>query len=371
MDKFKQFGKEYEELKQSVSDYLQKNPDEFEFYVETALLRIWSSNARYSEDYAKAVRAISGKSRSGQEILKAMTASLDADTANQIPQFFADMTADDFENASGKTKKFTEGFRSLLVGGACINGDFTIEESNAVTAEVRKLMTYALSKGVKIGYATGRNREKTTPLKEESYVAGTASAAGFDLDMLFDVMDQTFLRPAQMKRDELNGDLFSGLLSGAAENAGGGAVKDPYAGTAEDAGGAPGADAPQGEASGEAQEAQEQEAAVDERTMEELMAELDSLVGLASIKEDIHSLMNFIRITQIRKERGMNVPTISYHLVFTGNPGTGKTTVARLVAGLYARIGILPKGQLVEVDRGQLVAGYTGQTAIKTMDVIK
>ena len=100
------------------------------------------------------------------------------------------------------------------------------------------------------------------------------------------------------------------------------------------------------------------------------MAELDSLVGLKGIKEDIHSLMNFITITELRKERGLDVPAISYHLVFTGNPGTGKTTVARLVAGLYHRIGILPKGQLVEADRSMLVAGYLGQTAIKTMDVI-
>ena len=80
--------------------------------------------------------------------------------------------------------------------------------------------------------------------------------------------------------------------------------------------------------------------------------------------------MNFITITKLREARGLSVPAISYHLVFTGNPGTGKTTVARLVAGLYHRIGILPKGQLVEADRSQLVAGYTGQTALKTMDVI-
>ena len=73
----------------------------------------------------------------------------------------------------------------------------------------------------------------------------------------------------------------------------------------------------------------------------------------------------------MRTERGMKVPTISYHLVFTGNPGTGKTTVARLVAKLYYLMGILPQGQLVETDRSGLVAGYLGQTAIKTQKVIQ
>ena len=106
-------------------------------------------------------------------------------------------------------------------------------------------------------------------------------------------------------------------------------------------------------------------------TLESLLAELDSLVGLDSVKQDVHSLMNFIKVTKIREARGMKIPTISYHLVFTGNPGTGKTTVARLVAKLYYQMGILPKGQLVETDRSALVAGYVGQTVIKTQQVIQ
>ena len=108
-----------------------------------------------------------------------------------------------------------------------------------------------------------------------------------------------------------------------------------------------------------------------DETIDSLLAELDGLVGLDNVKQDVHSLMNFIKVTQIRAQRGMKVPTISYHLVFTGNPGTGKTTVARLVAKLYYHMGILPKGQLVETDRSALVAGYLGQTAIKTQKVIR
>lgn len=102
-----------------------------------------------------------------------------------------------------------------------------------------------------------------------------------------------------------------------------------------------------------------------------MLAELNGLVGLEKVKADVQSLLNFIKICQMRTARGMKVPTISYHLVFTGNPGTGKTTVARLVAKLYYLMGILPQGQLVETDRSGLVAGYLGQTAIKTQKVIQ
>lgn len=98
--------------------------------------------------------------------------------------------------------------------------------------------------------------------------------------------------------------------------------------------------------------------------------ELDALVGLASVKKDITKLSNFIRINTIRKEHGLAGSSISYHCVFTGNPGTGKTTVARIIAGIYRELGVLSKGHLVETDRSGLVAEYVGQTAVKTNKVI-
>ena len=109
----------------------------------------------------------------------------------------------------------------------------------------------------------------------------------------------------------------------------------------------------------------------DEKTLEELLEELNGLVGLDKVKADVRSLMNFIKVANMRKRKGLKVPTISYHLVFTGNPGTGKTTIARLVAQIYYKMGLLTKGQLVETDRSALVAGYLGQTAIKTQKVIQ
>lgn len=106
-------------------------------------------------------------------------------------------------------------------------------------------------------------------------------------------------------------------------------------------------------------------------SFEELMAKLDDLVGLDQVKKDIKNLVNLMKVRKLRQENDLPVPPMSLHMVFMGNPGTGKTTVARLLSSLYASIGVLSKGQLVEVDRSGLVAGYVGQTALKTQDVIK
>lgn len=98
--------------------------------------------------------------------------------------------------------------------------------------------------------------------------------------------------------------------------------------------------------------------------------DLNSLIGLQQVKEEVTSMKNFIEINRRREEAGMKTPPISYHCVFTGNPGTGKTTVARIVAGIYKELGILQKGHLIETDRSGLVAEYVGQTAVKTNKVI-
>jgi SpoVK/Ycf46/Vps4 family AAA+-type ATPase len=109
---------------------------------------------------------------------------------------------------------------------------------------------------------------------------------------------------------------------------------------------------------------------VKQRSTEELLAELDSLIGLERVKREIHRQVALLRVEKLRVEAGMKKPTITRHLVFTGNPGTGKTTVARLVSGIYASLGLLSQGQLIEVDRSELVAGYLGQTAVKTAEVV-
>ena len=118
-------------------------------------------------------------------------------------------------------------------------------------------------------------------------------------------------------------------------------------------------------------ESQEEEKPQEEPTLEELLAQLDSLCGLEKVKADVKSLINLVKVRSMRREAGLPVPPMSLHLVFLGNPGTGKTTVARLLAQIYHVIGVLPKGQLVEVDRSGLVAGFVGQTALKTQEVVQ
>jgi AAA lid domain/ATPase family associated with various cellular activities (AAA) len=107
------------------------------------------------------------------------------------------------------------------------------------------------------------------------------------------------------------------------------------------------------------------------RSLVDLLAELDALVGLANVKGEVARLTSMLQVQQIRKERGLPTVEVSKHLVFSGNPGTGKTTVARLLSQIYRAIGVVSKGHLVETDRSKLVAGYVGQTALKTEETLQ
>ena len=99
--------------------------------------------------------------------------------------------------------------------------------------------------------------------------------------------------------------------------------------------------------------------------------ELDELIGLSSVKEEVRSLANFVKVQKQREAKGLKTAKVSYHLVFYGSPGTGKTTVARIVGRIYKDLGVLKKGHTVETDRGGLVAKYMGQTALKTDTAIQ
>ena len=108
-----------------------------------------------------------------------------------------------------------------------------------------------------------------------------------------------------------------------------------------------------------------------EETLESKLEQFNSMIGLDSVKQEVNSLVNLIRIQKMREEKGMKNTFTTKHMVFTGNPGTGKTTVARILASIYKDLGVLKKGHLVEVDRSGLVKGYMGQTAEHVKEVIK
>jgi AAA+ superfamily predicted ATPase len=108
-----------------------------------------------------------------------------------------------------------------------------------------------------------------------------------------------------------------------------------------------------------------------EEELEKIQSDLKALIGLENIKQEISDLLNLLKVQRMRRDSGLASPEMSRHMVFYGNPGTGKTTIARKLAEIYKTLGILSKGHLIETDRSSLVAGYLGQTAIKTKEVLE
>lgn len=109
----------------------------------------------------------------------------------------------------------------------------------------------------------------------------------------------------------------------------------------------------------------------DDYTLEELITQLNKLVGLESVKSKVNDLIAFQKIQLLRKQKGLHSPKSTKHLAFVGNPGTGKTTVARIVGRIYRKLGLLSKGHFMEVSRTDLIAGYQGQTALKVKKIIE
>ncbi len=330
MDKFEQLKKDFTSLEQLTSGFCGSGREKaFQHYTEECAVRIWSKNNDYTEDYAKALEVITGKSYTEQQVRTVMDSFRGSSQGPDVPDFFTKMSGHDKEIGI-----FLSGFNSLLVSLASINGDFNLEEAN----EAQRIM-YTF-------YSFGRNNN----------FGGTLSPVFSAIDEMLD-FGSDLIMPKGTKGDNLDKTLddFQKELRELTE------INKPPVRTEISA---------QDKTEDVQAKAEEPETPRTPEELNKLLEEMDSLVGMENIKSDVRSLMNFIKIMKMREERGMAQAGVSYHLVFTGNPGTGKTTIARLIAKLYYQIGVLPKGQLVEVDRSMLVAGYVGQTAIKTQKVI-
>ena len=272
-----------------------------------------------------------------------------------VPEFFQKLARADASAGTTYSRTFAEVQKNLLMLCAAYDGAFSFAESRRITLLYDQLIQCCDEAGVPAAPATPGPGD---------YLGGAPEPprdAGKELNDLMDEFSKVLHRDGTRK---LYDDFFG--APPAPEKPG--TPGDPM-NPLPVAGGGPGEPAKPEASSGTAAEKSE-EPEPPKPTLEEAMAELDELIGLDVVKKDVDSLVNLVKVRKLRQERGMKTPDMSFHLVFSGNPGTGKTTVARIVGKVYSALGILSKGHLVEVDRSGLVAGYVGQTAIKTKEVI-
>lgn len=324
LDKYQQLKNEYTSLENFIASHTPSfHAEEFGAFILACALKIWGSFPYYSPDYSQALFAITGNAYTPEQVITAMHCCADEERTLAIPVFFQDLLSTDIHQTTTYIGDFLPLLNSFLVSLASINGDFTVEEANAVGEIIDLLWQYLISTDTTHMNIKFTTDYQITPINTKTYL-GYAEAHATD--------PQTYTNEPQ----HLNEEALPVAVP---------AEPTPTQTTASEK--------------------------ANQNTLSALLEELHQLVGLDTVKQDILSLMNFIKVAKIRESRGMIVPVISYHLVFTGNPGTGKTTVARLIAQLYYHMGLLPQGQLVETDRSALVAGYLGQTAIKTQNVIQ
>lgn len=335
----------YDELKQElqsilisvVSEHKEYTATEVSLFLTSSLLAIWGQNKLYSPDYKKTLSFIFEDEQAFETswLKTAMECCADPDRELDVPDFFKAFVEKDLEDGTSKSYKLADDIGNFLAAGALINGDFTIAEASYWIKITNMLNDYCAEEGVKgSGSLTFHPESHITALNEESYLY-SAGKSKKKKDFNLAPEDEESEEEDSFEEDSPK-------------------VVDKKEEPKE-----------------EKKKSATRKKKKDKDSKEEMFEELEGLIGLDEIKRDVKSLARFLMVAEKRKELGMKVPTVSYHLVFTGNPGTGKTTVARLVAKLYFQMGLLSQGQLIETDRSQLVAGYLGQTAIKTQDVIQ
>ena len=330
----------------SIPVSLQITSREIDTYFRACTLCLWAVSDRNGGDLVglNQIYTDTQVSFTAEQFQKAMEYyRANPNYVVSAPAFFSKLAKADAVAGTNYSRTFAEVQKNLLMLWAVYDGALSFEESRRVTQLYDCLTTVC-------------DREGVAPVVLTHYPdrTGRLSTKGKDAT------------------EELNGlmDEFSKVLS---RNSGRSMYSDFFGAAApekpqsaavpkEEKEAPPAAPAAQGETEVPAEEPKP--------TLEEAMAELNGLVGLDVVKKDVDSLVNLVKVRTLRKERGLKCPDMSFHLVFSGNPGTGKTTVARIIGKIYSALGLLSKGHLVEVDRSGLVAGYVGQTAIKTQEVI-
>lgn len=361
----KELQKALDELLRNITGFAGGVWDnEVKNWLMAAVLRVWAGNRFAAEAYPDALGIFQEELFTTAQIITALDCAGEAGRKLQVPAFFEEIIRYDVMKNTSHSRTIADEIGRFLAELALVNGDFTLEEVAALREISSMLLAACDNQKVAPGCVREYRPEMITPCSETGYYSSMEDVKAVENGSQ-NQLDKTSDDPTEQKTEEsaeesvnepsitVNLNFPSDFLDdeNTENNENNSSVKQ------EEMPGVTVQNPAQDKNGGD--------------TLEEVLAELNGLVGLDKVKQDVQSMLNFIRICQIRTKRSMKVPDISYHLVFTGNPGTGKTTVARLVAKLYYLMGILPQGQLVETDRSGLVAGYLGQTAIKTQKVIQ
>lgn len=338
MENYKIIHDSYQMLYTLSKPYFTDKDDELYPYVSTCAAKIWAQNdQRFSPIYIDALAACSGLEHDEPQMRAVLATLADPRYYPLTPEFFEKMVEEDLRSSKGLCEKFLSILQTLLMELARANGDFTFDEASMADQIIGSIFSFCYGKGLRVPVRKIQFQKYLTELHEDSYKEEIVSVENvtFDVEEVFN-------------RDKEDGSAFHITFHSDEDD------KKPN----------------QRESTKSEVKKSAKEKNQHANNLEECLAELYDLTGLLAVKEEITNLVNLTRVQQIRASHGFSNADVSLHLVFAGNPGTGKTTVARILARIYKALGILQTDNLVEVDRSSLVAGYVGQTAIKTKEVI-